>query len=66
MGAHGKRQKVRRTPEECKRQDGRSEERSSEKSKKGNEECRRPKKDRSGEGHERSTLTRKKTAKPST
>ena len=63
-GAHGKRQKelessVRRKMREV------SEKRSSEKSQEGKEECRRPKKDRSGEGHERNTLTRKEKAKPS-
>ena len=44
----------------------RSVKRSSEKSEKGKEECRRPKKDRRAEGHQRNTLVRKEKVNPNT
>ena len=44
----------------------RSVKRSSEKSETGKEECRRPKKDRRGEWHQRNTLVRKEKVNPNT
>ena len=65
-GAHGKRQKVRRTREEFECENERKKrEAQSRAEQERKAQCKRSKKDRSGEGHERNTLMRKEKEKPS-